>query len=185
MEQADYLLTLEDASGGGGGDHWTFVFVTLDGAGDGFPAEEEPNDDGETASYIETTETYYEDDDGEQYPYAYALVQGALDPLGDADWIAVDTYEDGYLTVCLFSTDYGSAVTPTIDVYNTDGVLERTYEGDASDSSPTTLVENHPTDGGLYWFSVYDPLAATAGPQAWYELIYFAQSIELYFGTCD
>lgn len=174
LREDTYTIELTDALGGGGEDYWFFVFLIAQDEGDAYPEEEEPNDDTTTAT--ELAQYLAESDDGD---YTYAFMWGDLELAGDQDWYLLEGMEDGWLTVCLNSAVYGSTVAPTIEVYDGEGALQATVEGDPGADDGNTVLENLSVAEADYALVVRAPDEETGGLDAWYMMTVFTSTFEV------
>lgn len=171
MEDGRYTLELTDVNGGGSDNHWFFIFLNPQSEGDAFDQEEEPNDDPSSSAAL--TQYNAENSDGDDYTYSH--IQGDLYEPGDQDWYSVDGMDGWYLIVCLNSSNYGSTVAPTIQVYDESGELLETDEGDDSASNGTTIVNLLPTTDQQYDIAVSAP-DDESGLSAWYKMLVYVAS---------
>lgn len=180
MEDSHYTLELTDATGGGGVNYWYFVFLLAEDEGDAYEVEEEPNetadDATELAQYLTTT--------SDDRDYTYARVQGALEAEGDVDTFLFEGMDDGYVIACLNSSVYGGLVAPSMEIYDADGALVASAEGDPRASSRTTLIENAPVGDEDYTLVLRGADGDLYGPGAWYRMVLYVTTFETDAYSC-
>lgn len=170
-----YQLALGDTDDQGSEQHWYFVFAIMRDAGGSYPLEAEPNDNRGQADPLSMQEA--ETDSGNTY--AYAQVSGFIDDLGDEDWFLVPERPEAELALCLSSSPGGSLVAPVIEVYDTDGELLASVEGDAS-ASPTAHLDDLFLGTGPHYIRVVDPVGEHAGGGAWYRMVVYTTDFDVY-----
>ncbi|MFT5686555.1 MAG: hypothetical protein ACI8RZ_007511 [Myxococcota bacterium] len=181
-QDGDYILELSDEDGDGGDNEWFFVFLLQDGGDSASPVEDEDNGLPILATPLEFTENSNSSGD-----YTVSNVLGFADPTKgkdgyevDEDWYSIEAFDDGFLVVCLSSSYYGSAITPTLSLIEQDGttVLEE-VEG-SEDEYPTAVIENVEVIGGdTYYVKVTNPEDATGSPMEWYEFTLYVADFSI------
>jgi hypothetical protein len=138
------LISASDANGGGGDNHWFFVFLSIGEGGYSYTQETEPNDLPTEANLLDSTWTT--NDDGS--PYAYATGWGTLEWEDDEDHFYVTVEQDQYLQVWGTAGSLGSLLNAEVEVYDPNGVsIGSGTEGD--DNFPD-VYNIGPLDAGNY-----------------------------------
>jgi hypothetical protein len=175
LQAGQYHVEITDAEGTGGPDHWFFLHVIGRVDSSSWSTEAEPNDSLEAAGELALTE--YENSGGNLY--SSGLFEGVADAVADEDWFMLEApYDESWLVVCLSSTIWGSAATPSLEIYDSAGELLGSGAGDASDW-PTSRVENVAVSAGTYYLRVVEPEGTDAGPGWWYRGSAYAASFEV------
>ena len=155
-------IAASDSHGGGGENHWFFVFLSIGEGGYSYTQEEEPNDSAEEATELDTTWTT--DDNGT--PYGYATGWGTLNWEDDVDAFYVTVEQDQYLHIWGTSDALGSLLDSEVEVIGPDGSLQSAAEGDDSFGDISNLG---PLDAGNYTVRVRHENVDGAGPGWWYR----------------
>jgi hypothetical protein len=164
------VIEVSDALGGGGPNHWVFVYAIARTDTDTLP-EVEPNDQSVEATSLPLTE--YQNGNGDDYSLGQA--EGDLST-ADEDWFLIDApYEESRVIVCMSSSSYGSLVAPDIGVYDADGHLLDSAEGDAT-SYPNANLENVLVSPGDAYVRVAAPKDNAGGPGDWYRIRVYVAS---------
>jgi hypothetical protein len=186
MTEGSVIVSVEDAAGGGGSNHWAVLIISAGDEGTARDTEIEANDSQAQATIIEMEEHLNAND----RVYFSGTTQGAMNAAGDVDYFemqvsgdATATTEEGdevqYLVVCMNSAKWGSSITPDITVYDDAGNELGSGTGNAS-ADPNNNIENIALDPGA---AVY--LAVTAGednagsPDEWYMINTFIASFSV------
>jgi hypothetical protein len=161
------IISTSDSNGGGGDNHWFFIFLSIGESGYAYTEESEPNDLLEEANELESTWTTNDDGD----PYAYALGWGTMGWEDDEDhyWLTVD--QDQYLHVWGTAGSLGSLLNAEVEVYDPTGeVIGSGTEGDDNFPDVSNLG---PLDAGNYSVRVRHEEIDGSGPAWWYRLSIF------------
>jgi len=177
LSTGDYRMEITDASGDGGDDHWFYLFLRYNDTGTTLDAEVEDNDDAFSATELETV---LNDNSSGQYTFSGAM--GYADDKKDGpdeDWYVVDAFDTGFMAVCLVSEYFGSAIAPTVSVFEVDGetVLK---EVEGTDDYPTVGFTNVPVESGSsYYIRVAHDEGGATGLTSWYEFNAFIADFEI------
>jgi hypothetical protein len=157
LETGNLLLAIEDATGGGGNDHWYVWHGAKNPAADGFPPEVEPND-----QPVEATTGIV---DG---PESVAF-WGRIDPAGDVDHYALEAEAGDRLSVNFETTEHDEPTRPGISVIAPDGTVEFTVEWSIGDPPPT-LLNHELTQSGRYTVQISEQDPASGGGNYFYQV---------------
>jgi hypothetical protein len=186
LNAGQYIITVRDAEGGGGTNHWAVLVLKVYGEGDAIAPETEPNDAQAQATPIEMGE--YENASG--HTYFDGTIWGGMDSADDTDFFKIDVSgdataetEDGeevqYLMVCSTSSRWGSAIAPTITVYDETGTELASSEGDP-DEYPNNTIENVAiTPGSPVYLAVTGDEETAGTPDEWYLIRTYVASFEV------
>lgn len=170
LDEATYELVVSDQSGGGGPEHWFFVFLYSEDSGDAWPEEAEPNDlDADaTAVPFESGST------GDGDPYVFGHFWGDGDEGSDTDWYFVDRpdYDEAHLVLCATAETHGASSSPVMEVYADDGTLLATSADDATSldvNIGSTTIES----------DVYVKVSGGDDAAAWYQAIVYVASFTI------
>lgn len=182
LPAGDYRVEVSDAAGGGGPDHWLYVYTLAVEADDRFEVETESNDTATTA--FSPTPEALETDSGN--PYTIARVEGLADTEGDEDWLSVRSdFDDGRIVVCLNSAWYGATTSPTIELWDASGTtLLDDAAPDTTGSYPTTALSNVEVPTGDYAVRIVHPEGAGARPSDWWRAYIYVASFEVTSFDC-
>ena len=175
LAAGSYRISVEDASGGGGANHWAVLHVISRLDEYAHTLESESNDSAGLADVLAQEE--FENSGGNLF--TRGQLQGQADGPADEDWFALEAgYGDNWVVACLNSAPYGSLVAPDIEIYDGAGVL--VAADIASDaSSPTAVLENLTVEDGTYFLRVVAPADAAGSPGEWYRANVFVASFEV------
>lgn len=161
------ILSASDANGGGGDNHWFFLFISIGEGGYSYTQESEPNDLLSEANSLDSTWTT--NDDGA--PYAYATGWGTLEWEDDEDYFYVTVEQDQYLQVWGTAGSLGSLLDAEVEVFDPNGVsLKSGTDGD--DNFPD-LSNIGPLDAGNYAIRVRHEDVDGSGPAWFYRFSIF------------
>ena len=186
LQAGEWILSLADADGGGGPNHWYVVMLNADTSDENMDWEDEPNDSSVSPNSVSMTENI----NGGGNPFSVGSVQGFVDVPGDTDFFAFSAPEESsgvndageerqWVVLCMNSARWGSAIAPSLTVYGEDGSILAEADADAS-SSPNLNIENIEIEPGEEIVVQVNPGAETAGtPDEWYRLKGFIASFQV------
>lgn len=170
-----YVAEVSDAGGGGGSNAWLFLHVISRFDDPAFDEEAEPNGESSMATALSMAE--YENSNGDAYSRGQGL--GWIDSAADADWFEFQSdYEEGWVVACVGSSTWGSAVAPTLEIYDDGGDVLASGEGSAS-AYPNASVENVEVAPGTYHVRIVPPGDAAGGSDAWYRFYVYVATFSV------
>jgi hypothetical protein len=171
----EYLVEVSDVSGGGGPDHWAFLHLIARFETTSFDVGLEPDDTALQANPITLTE--FENGSGKLF--TQGLGRAELDATADEDWYALEnSYDEGYVVVCLNSGLWGALSTPSLELYDEGGALLSSVVGDG-DAVPNASLENVAVGPGTYYLRVVGAADTLGGPGDWYRFIAYVASFSV------
>jgi hypothetical protein len=186
LSPGEWIVALSDADGGGGPNHWYFLLLNADHAGDNLPFEEEDNNSDSTANAIDSTDT----ENGSGNQFSQGSVQGFVDGPGDNDWFTMSAPEDAsgtdtegnpaqWVVVCANSHVWGSSANPSLTIYDASGAV--LAEADTSaDAAPNATIENIQIQPGeQISIQVNSGSESLGAPDEWYRMKVFIASFEV------
>ncbi len=147
-EGTAYVVGATDASGGGGADHWTWLFLVLRDPGDGYPRGVEPDDTLEEANVLTLT-----DEEPDSGAYWTAFGQGRVSTGSDVDLYAFDvSFEGAYVNVFVGAQELGSLLVPRIEVLDATGATIDVAESTVG--TDVDALDLGPYASGRHYFRV-------------------------------
>jgi hypothetical protein len=160
-----YVLGISDADGGGGSDYWSWAFFLLRDPGSGNEPGVEPDDDLASANVVDLEDQ--EPDSGRWYA---AYRQGYVESPTDTDLYTFDVpFDDAYVTVYIGAGEYGSLLSPRLELLDASGTTLETV--DTTGSEAEDAVNLGPYAQGTYTLRVSaTPDSAAEGGEGYFYL---------------
>ncbi len=178
MSEGTYYVELVDQNGGGGAEHWTYLFLIARGSTP-YPLDNGMNTSLENAQAIEMTPL--QTDGGSEY--AVGRQMGTLNATGAPQWYSMDhSHEGGQVIVCLNSTLHGSTAMPIVELQDSTGtsLSDGTCNPDA-DPNLALVVEDVPPE--QLFISVSSDSTENAISD-WYQMLVYSTSFEASSYAC-
>ena len=183
LTAGQWIIAASDADGGGGPNHWYYLLLNADNAGNNIPWEEEDNGMASLATPIPTTDTT----NTSGRPFSQGAIQGFVNEAGDNDWFSISAPEDAsgdneegeaaqWVVVCANSHLWGASTNPRITVYDSAGSVLGEAETDAG-AEPNVRIENiEIAPGETINIQVNPGADSTGAADEWYRMKVFIAS---------
>lgn len=159
-----YVVGVGDEAGGGGADHWTWLFFVIREAGSGNPAGAEPDDIPQAANLVTL-----EDQEADSGTWFAGYGQGTIESGSDVDFYQIDVPFDGaYVTAYVGAQRYGSLLVPRMELLDEEGASLALV--DSTPGADENAVNLGPFDTGTYYLAVTSADDASEGGEGSFYL---------------